>query len=199
MGHGVIMRTNYLRLKNIIKNNFKEVSIGDARFKGFVVIADEGCDTEERVRIELTEYNGTFNSHVGIHLILTSDIEHDLIDAVQSAFKDLLPTIYVYQKAKPNPERAKRLRASIQGWIDSIRKRKSHWCYGSYALNKVYDLETTLDSMSEDQLHAVLMLMSANFSNASQCSRDWRARMDKDDEQYAAGDKDWCAKAVSND
>lgn len=170
------MRTNYKRLRNIILKGYTGIELDNARFKGFVVIADGGTECENRVRIELVDYYGSFKNECGIHLKLTENIEHDLIDSLETAFKDLFPVIYIYQAKRPTVERRERLKASVLKWVEAI-KAAGH-AYGAYSLNKPFaDVVETIDSMDEVQLEATLALMSACYQKCGQDSRDFRASL----------------------
>lgn len=159
------MRTNYKRIKNIINKNFS-VEVIDSPAKGIVLVDP---DSDRRVRVILVDYNyHTTSSEVGIHcrLMDKSELEGQLIDAIETAFKDMFPCIYLHQTPKPSEERRLSRIKTVRSWLEKPRVELQ--C----SLNKVFDLDSTLESMSEPQLDLLLAFISGIFQSAHGDSRD---------------------------
>lgn len=173
------MRTNYKRLENILARNFN-CKVIKSPARGIVAIFNQGTEDEQRVRVILIDYSHhKLTSAVGIHckLLNKSDLEDQLVDAVETATKDLFPAIYIHQKSKA-PRRSKdSLIEVIHKWIEASRKTGV-----TYSLNKPFvPVEDTLNTMNEDQLEAVLMLISMGYQKSGEDSRRFRRSL-KDSE-----------------
>lgn len=160
------MRTNNKRLKNIVLNNFDGVELGEARTKGFVVKFDQGLESEHWVRVELVDTSEYYKGQQGIHVKLSSSIEGDLVDALETACKDLFRVIYIHQKPKSSEERRKRRIENVRSWIKKPRFELKH------SLSKVYDVDATLESLNEDQVDLLLAFISGIYQSASSESRE---------------------------
>lgn len=160
------MRTNYKRITNILNKSYNDVSIDKARGQG-VVLTFLGADDAEqdRVRIVLVDHN-SYRSDIGIHIKLSNSLDHDLVDAVETAFKDNYPTIWVHQPRKPNEETRKLKIECVKGWLKKPRVELKH------SLSKVFDFEGTLESMNEEQLQLLLSFISGIYQSASSESRE---------------------------
>lgn len=163
------MRTNYLKIKNIIKNNF-DLVITKARSNG-LVISDEHQDNNLRCRIVLVNGN-EYSNEQGIHIFGIEDLEHHLCDAIQTAEKDMWPTIWIHQKPKPNQEREKSLKKGIKKWVEACDKK----AVSRVSVNKnmrFLDLDAVIESLTEDQAQAVLSMMSACYRKAGEEGREF--------------------------
>lgn len=168
------MRTNYKRVSNILNNNF-ECEIIQSPVNGIVAIFSPGTEDEQRVRVILQDFcYHTLQTSVGIHhkMVNKNDLEYNLTDAMETALKDNFPAIYIHQQPK-EPRRSKEsLLKAIKGWTDAFEKKGI-----TYQMRKMFlPLEDVLATMDENQLHAVLMLISCAYRKAGDDSREWHRR-----------------------
>jgi hypothetical protein len=173
------MRTNYIKIKNILLRNFDidgvDSVIHKARYNSGLVFRSAGFS----VRVELVDSSSYVKSLPGIHVRLTDSLEHDLVDAIQTAEKDGFHVIYVHQKPKADPMRAESLKKSIRNWIKAIESNGYSGGLGS--IEKPFmPISETLDSMTEDQLEAVLMLCSACYQKCGYDSRNFRKTLEQE-------------------
>lgn len=160
------MRTNYKRIKNILNNNWNDISIFKAKGPGIVLQFLELEETaDDRVRIVLCDFNSN-RSEIGIHIKLSKDIESDLLDAIETAFRDNYPAIYIHQKPKPSETRRLSRIKTVGSWLKKPRFELKH------SLNKLFDVEGTLNSMSEDQLDLLLAFISGTYQSSHSESRE---------------------------
>ena len=157
------MRTNYKRIQNIIEKHFEVEAIEKSRCRGIVAVFVRNVD---HVRIVLVD--GHYDSYMeqGIHLrqLRKNDLEHYLVDALNTALKDGFSTIYIHQEQKSKPETQERRRESILGWM------KYPW-FGAMTSTLDVSVEETLETMDDKQLALVLKLISAAYQSAGDAGR----------------------------
>lgn len=168
------MRTNYKKITNILQNNF-ECEVINSPAKGKVVNFED-----QSIRIILVDHNPhTIDTRVGIHLkmIDKNDLEHDLVDAVETALKDMYPAIYIHQKPKDSPQKRERLLKGIQNWIEASEKQ----CITNHMFKKLFTPKTdTLNSMTTEQLELTLKLIAMGYQKAGEDSRRFRKQLKKE-------------------
>lgn len=181
------MRTNYKRIKNILLNNFGDsAEVINSPAKGLVLVMDTQAIDDNRVRVVLQDFSShSMSSDIGIHLKLVNikDLEHDLLDAIETAFKDNYPTIYIHQKPKAPFRDKDSLLKSIGEWVDASKKVGV-----GYSLKKLFNLNEVLDSMNEDQLQAVLALMATCYQKAGEDGRRFRKSLENQDNKAASNE-----------
>jgi hypothetical protein len=157
--------TNYLRLKNIVRSNFKNVLIEPARTNGFVAVFED--DEQTRIRVVLCD--GEYHNHteIGIHLKGIEDLQNRLVDAFETAFKDGFSAIYIHQRRKLDM-RESRLKC-LNSWIEAFEKSNQ-----DYNLNKLlFNPGETLNQLSDVQLEVVNALIACAFHHGAQSSREF--------------------------
>lgn len=160
------MRTNYKRIQRVLVDSGAEVE--RSRTNGLVAIYDQGLNSEQRVRVVLVDGN-SYQSEIGCHMtrIDSESFDTHLANTIETALKDMFPTIWVHQKPKPSTERRESLILSVNKWIDSFQNVES-----KHILNKLdFDLKECLETMTEDQIDAVQKLISAAFNKGHHDSR----------------------------
>lgn len=168
------MRTTYKTLRNILEKNFSIESFErNTRAQGHLVIFENHNNENwvDNLRIVLVDGN-SYEREQGIHLrrIETKvELERALVDAVETAHKDLFTCIYIHQSPKPSVETKARQIKAVQGWIDSDRNRE----IGRGVNTLPIDPATTLESMDSNQLALVLKLISGAFQSGATSTREF--------------------------
>lgn len=151
------MRTNYKRVSNIILKNF-ECEVIKSPARGVVAVLERNVT---HIRIVLIEGNWNSNE-CGIHIRRLensgADLEHSLVDAINTAAKDGFTCIYIHMKPKPNEKRRAHRLETLKQWLGKKSFTLNH------ALGKLeLDAAETLNQLTEDQIDVVLAMVSGMY------------------------------------
>jgi hypothetical protein len=161
------MRTNYKRIKSIITHNFNVEDIIKSPTNGIVAVFVRNVD---HVRIVLVDgYYGSNEQGIHLRQLNKSNLEHYLVDAINTALKDGFSTIYIHQSDKPSEDRRKRSIECVQKWMDNpnhveLRVSMSYLCV---------DPIETLESMTDEQLRLVCKIIGGMYQTGASSSREY--------------------------
>lgn len=160
------MRTNYKRVQNIVSKAYGEVEFEKSPTRGLVVVFERNVT---HLRIVLVEgYYGSQESGIHLRQLTRDNLEHYLLDAVETALKDNFSTIYVHQETKDTPERREASIKSVQSWFDKP------W-FGANLSEVECDVDEVLGTMTAQQLDLLRKCISAAFQHGGDSSRQYWA------------------------
>jgi hypothetical protein len=165
------MRFNYGHVKRAALKMF-DIQIEQSPSRGVVLVfnINDTEDRQDRVRVVLVD-GPSYGHEQGIHLSRIEsreDLERSLADAVETALKDMFPTIWIHQPYRPSVERRE---ARLKCALSWLKANEGHVA-SNYNLSKLQvNPEQVLAGMTEEQLDVVNALVAGTFSRASDETR----------------------------
>lgn len=157
------MRTNYKRIQTIVSKHY-QVEFEKSRTRGLVAVFERNVT---HLRIVLVDgYYGSCEQGIHLRQLNKSNLEHYLIDAIETALKDCFPTIYIHMETRDTDERRERGIKTINSWFDKP------W-FGCNLSQLENCPDEILNSMTAQQLDFVRKVISAAYQSGSDSSRQY--------------------------